>query len=39
MVERFGVKQDPTLVLVQDSEYQKYRGFSEFKGCLMHHSA
>ena len=39
MVERFGVKQAPTLVLVQDTEYQKYRGVSEIKGWLMHHSA
>jgi ribonucleoside-triphosphate reductase len=35
LVEKFGVKQAPTLVLVNGGEVEKYRGVSDIKGWLM----
>ena len=35
LVEKFGVKQAPTLVLVHDDGFEKYRGVSDIKGWLM----
>ncbi len=35
LVSRFGVKQAPTLVLVNGEEFEKYRGVSDIKGWLM----
>ena len=35
LVERFGVKQAPTLVLVDGESFEKYRGVSDIKGWLM----
>ena len=37
LVEKFGVKQAPTLVLVNGEEFEKYRGVSDIKGWLMKH--
>ncbi|MBQ1333492.1 MAG: hypothetical protein IIY36_11220, partial [Lachnospiraceae bacterium] len=34
MVEHFGVKQAPTLVLVHGDTFEKYRGVSDIKGWL-----
>ncbi len=35
MVARYGVKQAPTLVLVHEDGFEKYRGVSDIKGWLM----
>ena len=35
LVEKFGVKQAPTLVLVDGDSFEKYRGVSDIKGWLM----
>jgi len=35
LVEKFGVKQAPTLVLVNGGNFEKYRGVSDIKGWLM----
>jgi ATP-binding protein involved in chromosome partitioning len=34
-VEKFGVKQAPTLVLMKGDGFEKYRGVSDIKGWLM----
>jgi len=39
LVEQYGVKQAPTLVLLKDGGVEKYRGVSEIKGWLMHKDA
>ena len=36
LVEAFGVKQAPTLVLKHGDTFEKYRGVSDIKGWLMH---
>ena len=35
LVEKYGVKQAPTLVLVDGDGYEKYRGVSDIKDWLM----
>ena len=35
LVEKFGVKQAPTLVLVNGDSFEKFRGVSDIKGWLM----
>ena len=35
LVEKFGVKQAPTLVLLDGDSFEKYRGVSDIKGWLM----
>ena len=35
-VAKYGVKQAPTLVLVNGENFEKYRGVSDIKGWLMH---
>ena len=35
LVEKYGIKQAPTLVLVHDGTFEKYRGVSDIKGWLM----
>ena len=35
LVEKFGVKQAPTLVLINGDSFEKYRGVSDIKGWLM----
>ena len=35
LVQQYEVKQAPTLVLVNQSGYKKYRGVSDIKGWLM----
>ena len=35
LVAKFGIKQAPTLVLVNDEGFEKYRGVSDIKGWLM----
>ena len=35
LVEKFGVKQAPTLVLTHGDSFEKYRGVSDIKGWLM----
>ena len=35
MVEKFGIKQAPTLVLVEGDSFEKIRGVSDIKGWLM----
>ncbi|MBR6290918.1 MAG: thioredoxin family protein, partial [Clostridia bacterium] len=35
LVEKFGVKQAPTLVIVKADGFEKYRGVSDIKGWLM----
>ncbi|MBO5503731.1 MAG: hypothetical protein J5969_04535 [Lachnospiraceae bacterium] len=35
LVEKFGVKQAPTLVLIKGDGFEKYRGVSDIKGWLM----
>ncbi len=37
LVERYGVRQAPTLVLVGKDGFEKFRGVSDIKGWLMHH--
>ena len=40
LVEQYGVKQAPTLVLLkEDGTFDKYRGVSDIKGWLMHKGA
>ena len=39
LVEKFGIKQAPTLVLVNGDSFEKYRGVSDIKGWLMHKGA
>ena len=39
LVEKYGVKQAPTLVLLHDDGFEKYRGVSDIKGWLMHKGA
>ena len=39
LVEKFGVKQAPTLVLVNGDSFEKFRGVSDIKGWLMHKGA
>jgi ribonucleoside-triphosphate reductase len=36
LVEKYGIKQAPTLVLVHGDSFEKYRGVSDIKGWLMH---
>ena len=36
LVEQYGVKQAPTLVLLNDGGFEKYRGVSDIKGWIMH---
>ena len=36
LVKKFGIKQAPTLVLVNGDSFEKYRGVSDIKGWLMH---
>ena len=36
LVKKFGIKQAPTLVLVNGNSFEKYRGVSDIKGWLMH---
>ena len=35
LVQKFGVKQAPTLVLVNEGSFEKFRGVSDIKGWLM----
>ena len=35
LVEKYGVKQAPTLVLLNGENVEKYRGVSDIKGWLM----
>ena len=35
LVERYGVKQAPTLVVIEGDSFEKYRGVSDIKGWLM----
>ena len=35
LVEKYGVKQAPTLVLIHGDTFEKYRGVSDIKGWLM----
>ena len=35
LVEKYGVKQAPTLVLIHGDSFEKYRGVSDIKGWLM----
>ena len=35
LVAKYEIKQAPTLVLVTDGGYEKYRGVSDIKGWLM----
>ncbi|MDO4853531.1 MAG: ribonucleoside triphosphate reductase, partial [Clostridia bacterium] len=39
LVEKFGIKQAPTLVLVNGDSFEKYRGVSDIKGWLLHKGA
>ena len=39
LVEKFGIKQAPTLVLVNGESFEKFRGVSDIKGWLMHKGA
>ena len=39
LVERYGVKQAPTLVLLHGDSFEKFRGVSDIKGWLMHQKA
>ena len=39
LVEQYGIKQAPTLVLLKDDGFEKYRGVSDIKGWLMHKNA
>ena len=36
LTEKYGVKQAPTLVLVNEDGFEKYKGVSDIKGHLMH---
>ena len=35
LVEKFGIKQAPTLVIMKDGGFEKFRGVSDIKGYLM----
>ncbi|MBQ6018689.1 MAG: ribonucleoside triphosphate reductase, partial [Clostridia bacterium] len=35
LVEKFGIKQAPTLVIINGDTFEKYRGVSDIKGWLM----
>ena len=35
LVMKYGVKQAPTLVLINGDSFEKYRGVSDIKGWLM----
>ena len=35
LVNQFGVKQAPTLVLAREEGFEKYKGVSDIKGWLM----
>ena len=35
LVAKFGIKQAPTLVVLNDGGYEKFRGVSDIKGWLM----
>jgi ribonucleoside-triphosphate reductase len=37
LVERYGVKQAPTLVLLGTGTFEKYRGVSDIRGWLKNH--
>ena len=39
LVERFGIRQAPTLVIVDGDSFEKYRDVSDIKGWLMHKGA
>ena len=39
LVERFGIKQAPTLVLISGDSFEKYRGVSDIKGWLKQKGA
>ena len=39
LVEKFGIKQAPTLVLVNGESFEKFRGVSDITGWLMHKGA
>ena len=39
LVEKFGIKQAPTLVLLDGDSFEKYRGVSDIKGWLMRKGA
>ena len=39
LVEQYGVKQAPTLVLIKEDGIERYRGVSDIKGWLMHKNA
>jgi len=39
LVEKYGVKQAPTLVLLGSGTFEKYRGVSDIKGWLMRRGA
>jgi len=36
LVEKYGVKQAPTLVIIKEDGIERYRGVSDIKGWLMH---
>ncbi|MBR3311730.1 MAG: ribonucleoside triphosphate reductase [Solobacterium sp.] len=38
LVAKYGIKQAPTLILVDENGFEKYRGVSDIKGWLMHRS-
>jgi ribonucleoside-triphosphate reductase len=35
LVKEYGIKQAPTLVVLKDGGFEKYRGVSDIKGWLM----
>ena len=35
LVERYGIKQAPTLIINNGDSFEKYRGVSDIKGWLM----
>jgi len=35
LVQKYGIKQAPTLVLIHGDSFEKYRGVSDIKGWLM----
>ena len=39
LVEKFGIKQAPTLVLTNGETFEKFRGVSDIKGWLMRRGA
>nr|MCR4750662.1 hypothetical protein [Eubacterium sp.] len=36
LVGTYGIKQAPTLVILNEDGFEKYRGVSDIKGWLMH---